>query len=270
MATIFAYPNTTGSGNCAILAPQENFYIPFLSNVGNWTQLRVAAYLSLCGSGGFQSQNNTESINLTAPNLGFYWGIGTFSTSFGYVTPQSVGCNFIGLSTFPSGSLSLLQVSNQGNGMAVSKAVGAGSSIYPMVSNNASVFGAFNGSIFSLPPLFQQTGGTGSTNYCVANTLVFTIFNKGLTGQFIAMNNAYDITGGSNLSVFSSFTDPGALRISAMNLGSTGGQPSLSLYYTTGCSPTGGPLPIPDTMYIHSPFNNNLLRVHTVLIEKYY
>jgi len=136
------------------------------------------------------------------------------------------------------------------------------------------MFGTYNlaGGVFSYPIQFQQTGGTGTGYYCVANTLVFTIFNKGLTGQSIAINNAWDYTGGSNYSVFSSFTDPALLRVSAQNLASTGLSPqaSASVYYTSGCSPTGGPLSIPDTMYIHSPFNNNLLRIHTLLIEKYY
>jgi hypothetical protein len=271
MATIVSYPNPTGSANCVLLASQENYYAPYLSNIGSWNQLRVSAYLAFCGSSGVFYPSTTESINLTAPNLGFYWGIGNFLTSLGsYLTPQSVGCNFIGTSTFPNGNVSLLQVSNEGNGMSITRTAGVGSTLYAMVSNGGTM--AAGNNLLSPPVQFQQSAATGSTGFCVANTLVFTIFNKGQTGQIISVISAFDITGGNNFVEYSSFTDTALLRVTSMNLLSSGGfnQASQNLYYTTGCIATGGPLPIPDTVYFHSPFNNNLLRIHNLLVEKFY
>lgn len=272
MATIYAYPNPTGSGNCAILASQENYYAPFLSNIGNWNQIRVSAYLSYCGSGsGFQYQTNTENITTSAPNLAWYWGIGSFASPVGLLTPLSTGANFIGISTYGNSNTYFLTQQQytppNGGGFCTVSTNSAGARGPVISSSNASFVTA---SIPSNAAVYvQPTGNTGSVNYCVANTLIFTISGRGQTGQQIFVNLSYDATGiGINAA---SYTDINSLRIASMNLAGSGllGNTSVSLYYTTGLVGGGGPLPIPDTVFFHSPFNNNLLRIHNLVVEKY-
>lgn len=262
MATIYSYPNPTGSGNCVILSSKENFYIPFLNNIGNWNQLRIAAYMSYCGTGsGFQNASANETLSNTAPNLSWYWGIGNFNTAGIYSTPLSSGCNFAGLSTF-GGNNTILTNSANGGGMQLVFR-GGPSEILGLVSNNGS-FSSSGGANLTIPT-FQPAGNTGSVNFTVANALLFSLINKGQTGQLMAISSSFDSTGQPN---YTSFTDISNLRISTMNFPNSGATTPF-YYYTSGASPTGGPLPLPDTMYFYSPLNSNLLRIHNVLIEKY-
>lgn len=265
MATIFQKSNPTGFANCAILAPQENYYAPFLSQIGPWNQIRVSAHLSYCGtgaSGGFTNGSLSESVVTNTANLGWYYGVGSFSTPVGVVTPISVGCNFIGASTYTQGGTTLALAQANGGGACISNAIGAN----PVVSlvANGTTYTTTQFSLFAWP-VFPPSGNTGSFNYCVPNTIVIQIFNAGLTGQQIGISPSFDETG-SNPN-YSSFTDIGPLRIGAMNLPSSGTM-KVS-FYTTGLVATGGPLPIPDTVFFRSPLNNNFLRIHSLLVEKY-
>lgn len=270
--TIYAYPNPTGSGNCAILAPQENYYAPFLSNIGNWTQIRVSAYLSYCGSGsGFQYQTNNETITNSGPNLAWYWGIGSFTSPLGLLTPLSTGANFIGISTYGASNTFFLtqqQYTPPNGGGFCTISTNSSLARGPVISSNNSTLATAaipNG----MGIFVQPTGNTGIVNYCVPNTLIFTISGRGQTGQQIFVNLSYDATGiGINAA---SYTDINLLRIASMNLAGSGilANASVSLYYTSGLVGGGGPLPIPDTVFFHSPFNNNMLRIHNLVVEKY-
>jgi hypothetical protein len=267
MATIYSYPNPTGFANCAILASQENYYAPFLSNVGNWTQLRVSAYLSYCGASGFQTSPIPETVTTTISSTAWYWGIGNFSSSLGLLTPVSAGCNFMGIATYGLGNTYFQYVGKSEGNSNVTYTLGQLRSPAEVFNGNtmvATLIGEGETAIF-----FQPYLNTGSGNYCVANTLIFTLFNKGNTGQQIAINNSYDITG-TNINS-SSFTEINTLRVAATNLLGSGAITNASavFYYTTGLVATGGPLPLPDTVYLHSPFVNNLLRIHNLVVEKY-
>ena len=270
MATIFAYPNPTGSGNCAVLSSQENYYAPFLPNIGTWTQLRVSAYLGYCGTSGSQSFTVPETLAITGPNLGWYWGIGNFSSSLGLLTPLSVGCNFVGVSSYGQGQ-TVFQFPQGAAANTNVTVVGTQTRMAALFTNGGNFSSTQNTAVDYL--YFQQHLNTGNVNYMVPSTLAYTIFNKGLTGQQVGMILSYDATGaaGSQQCNSASFPDLNALRAASMNLLGTGLQSSVSFvsYYTTGLVQTGGPLPIPDTVYFHSPFNNNLLRVHELLVEKF-
>jgi hypothetical protein len=272
MATIYQQPNPTGFSNCAILGSQENYYVPFLQNIGNWTQLRVSAYMSFCGTGSFQSPITPESITNSAPNLSWYWGIGNFTNSntLGTLTPTSAGCNFIGSSSYGQPS-TILSVGNVGPNLV-------NASTITSISNQIKSYGAAitNSSVssqlftFNMALFFPSSGSTGNVNYAVPLTMIFTIFNKGLTGQTVSMNINFDETG-SQLNQ-TSFVDIPQLRIASMNLLGSGAltNASLTFNYTTGLTSSGGPLPLPDTVYFHSPFNNNFLRIHGLLVEKFF
>lgn len=266
MATIFSKANPTGSANCAVLASLENYYAPFYSNIGTWTQLRVSAYLSYCGASGFNSSPVPETINTTAPNLAWWWGIGSFVSSLGLSVPISIGSNFIGISSYGQSS-TIFQY----------YATSAVSSVTTISTQTKMAVVSSNGSTYSSTVsaaadylFFQPYLNTGTVNYCVPTTMVFTIFNKGQTGQQIGFISSFDGTGG-NVNV-ASFTDIPLLRIASQNLLGSGieSNTSFTVYYTTGLVATGGPLPVPDTVYFHSPFNNNLLRIHNLLVEKFY
>src|ERR1700722_14012297 len=156
MATIFSQPNPTGNCNCAVLSPQENYYFPFLSNIGNWTQIRVGALMSYCGSGGFQSGPTAETLTLSAANLAWYFGVGNFSSPLGLLTPLSTGCNFVGTSTY-GGTQTVLALGIANGSTNIQR---NGSNFPYFLCSNGTNF--INTTSLSLNfPVFPPSGNTG-------------------------------------------------------------------------------------------------------------
>lgn len=267
MATIFQKSALTGVDQCIVLNSQEG-YTMSITGVGNWNELRISALLSYCGISGFNSNIYTESLGNTTPKAGWYWGLGTFTSSN---LPLTSGCNFVGVSTYPNTSNST-QIFFYSNASSVTYHFD-GVDLYYLASNNTNSTNSVNinqiGNSNASFPCFPPYGNTGNSNYCAPNSLIFKMTGQNQTGQSIFCYSNFDEVGG--VPTLNSYGDLFSLRLSSINLNHTGtaGSNLANFYWTTGFVATGGPLPIPNTMFIYSPFFYNLLRVHNVIIEKF-
>lgn len=257
MAYIEQKINATGVEQMTILLPQETFYVPFLSQLGgDWNELRISIYISYCGASTTTFNNTYTEESITNTNLsqfGWYFGIGNFSGNS--LIPYNSGANFVGgTNYFPSTSASIIPAGSV-NGLINNMGF--------LVTNNNLSSGTnsnnFPNNNINIPP----SNNTGNSNYCIPLTIGFKITNKGQVGQKILPYSASTDTAVS-------IADITSLRLNGINLPNSGSlNNSNSFYYTTGLLPNGGPLSIPDTVLLHSPFFNSYMRIHNIVVEKF-
>lgn len=232
MATIFEKVAASGE-RCIILDPREGVLYTF--NFGDWRQIRMAAFVSLTN---INDNNGAISDETITPNgLGrnqFYFG---FKDS-GLLVPVSTGSLFAGFvgSDSLTNNISITTSSN--------------------VLGGSNMISTLSGSLITSKTTFSNIFRVGTSGTNFANTGY---------GQFncVTLNRNASYTG---IAQFNSpsvdFTDVSlrnlrALLDSSVTLNANG--LCCSGYFSNDLN----------SAFIYSPFNNNRIRVHALVVEKY-
>lgn len=246
------YPVVAATDNACILNSRESLIYPF--SFGSWTELRFGFYLSTCTASAPNIAGESEQITIgTASSNTWFAG---FKDSQSNSFPLQTGCVFLGM-----GSIT-------GHGDAQFKNNNAyGNSIQTNL-----FYSSGNGNYFyqDYPGVnLHTTTGTEFTGYQVAyNGIKLTVANVGTTNQTFSLTHSYD-SANANASGINIATLRQSLRTFA--------NPSTTLtgFYTlnTGIAPPntfpGAPIPLPDAVFIYSPFYNSRMRVHSIVVEQY-
>jgi len=240
MATIFQKLPASGE-NCIILEPKESLIYPF--EFGNWNEIRITTTFS-CTS---LSDNNASWVNNDSVSYvsgqnqtnAFLYGI----CSSGFI-PERTG-TFIGCG--PDGVSRSLIITNFSNGIFFGgvNTYYAGT-IFNNIIRSAGSIGAFS---FS-----TQVETSGVANYAGYSSIGIKISNRGNSNQSYAVAER----GGGSI------TD-----VSIPKLRQYSSQILESDYLTGVFTSDGVALPIPDRLFIYCPLQQNRLRVHSIVIEKY-
>lgn len=248
MATIFQKALPVSGENCLILNQGEALIYPF--SVGSWTELRIGAFFSFTTASSDNATWSDETSNYTASKNGFFWGI----KDSGISLPISSGASFIGLgiNTSFAGATHVVTASQYVDGAA------PGSNFYQLFSTGTVVTGqTIGGTRLYLASATQQTGTTAFASY---NGIKIQITGLGTAGQSVRLSSSVD-------SLYTNDTSEVNLRqkLSAF----AGSATSTFAYFTSGFVGGSGPLTLPSSLFLYSPFFNNRVRVHSLVVEKY-
>jgi len=281
MATVFEkFPI---SGNCLILDPKEAYLCPL--DFGDWNQIRVSAAYSFTSVGNNGIITSETIAGSSSPNtsmfIGLYSGDGrlpfqenTAFVGFGngtgvdiFITNAEPGG---GQTTYAAMTFTDIQRPSQtaarpllsGFSLINSNAIKGGHGT-ALGSNDSRYFilgnGVLGGAALGLPMNFLVS--TGSSNFCVIETQIFTVVNKGLPGQSFNLcwsNNGASPKTNTSIDILKSYN----ANIAEANS-------FTGLYYNSNLTSTGSPVSLPDNLLIYFPFVANRARIHSVLVEKY-
>jgi hypothetical protein len=248
----FIYEKLPASGEkCLVLEPKEALFYPF--NFGSdWTTLRLGTVSSFAGVNDPNERFVAETQSTRYPSCNFYYG---FVYSPNNNIPYSENVVFVGISSRTG----------------VSDTVSLGSSTINITSSTNKSIVAINslitGNAFSnSTQMFQGVNidsATGTGAFASANQLELHINTTSKT--FRARANM-----GSVLSANypSSNTSTNLLR-SSMSAFSFSSFDTITGFYTSNFTETGDLLPFPDKVLIYSPFIQNRIRIHNLIVERY-
>jgi hypothetical protein len=249
MANIFEKIEGVTGEKCLVLGVREALIYPF--NVGSWSEIRVGYFYSFTTAESFNAATSQELVTSTQTNYkqAGYWGIKDSGVEF----PTRSGSVFIGIGQSPGGgngesyylsSLERLQLANV-----------AGGGNLTLLSIDSSV--ALSGNRGNLP--LSHTRYNGSGNYCDYFSQRFTLTVNGLgkTGIF------YSDYSESN--IVQPYTIP-ALRTKILGTTYTVRQTG---YLTSAFNGTTGEnVSVPNSLFVYTPYFNNRLRLHSIVVEK--
>jgi len=248
MATIFEKLPASGE-KCLILDSREALFYPFDFGTG-WTQIRLGtihSYTNLTDNGLFTN----ESITANSSANNFYYG-------FVYSPNNTL--------PFTPDTIAFVRASNTGAGITVS-----------LVSNSAlnMVASSAVGERYFASGR-QLRGSTAATAVLlVGSTAVNATGSTAFAGSCQCSLNI------NRIGKTYSFTDSAAVQLPTFNPGNTSTQNlrgpmaaqtfsnTMTGFYTVDGTAAGNLLPLPDKAVIYSPFINNRLRIHNIVVERY-
>jgi len=277
MATIFEKLPASGE-KCLILEPREALIYPF--DLGNWTQLRMSAAVSFTSTTDDNSFITSETVSSSnSPRGSMYWGL----YSGGGNLPFSNTSSFVGFGNKTGSSLVIGNANN--NGLPTYAALTIDSIFRPAtieahvlmngfssVGNHFSKSGHGLGDVFNLgyfalpstsPPSVTPSYLviSGEQNYCVIQSTLFNVINKGLPGQ------SFDLCWSNNGAT--PYTNVSIDVLKQCNANLNFSSRFTGVYYNSNCSSTGSPVDLPSNIILYFPFTSNRLRVHSILIERF-
>jgi hypothetical protein len=245
MATIF--DKGVSGDKCLILNPRESLFYDFDLGTG-WNELRIGINPSFTNATGDNSLASNETLGTVNPSDSFYFG---FTYSPNNTLPFSnTGNVFIGnfKTTGVANTVAL-------NGTEVRTSDGFGMG---MISSGVQKYG-FNTSVFPMLITPSYIQSTGSTNFIAVNYCRLIIKNK-----TFEMYWGRDSTTNNNVSL--SYLRSKINSNNGINNMITQGP--FTGFYTEDGTISSPILPYPNKVLIYSPFFNNRIRIHNLLIEK--
>lgn len=240
MATIFQ--KITGD-NCLILDPREALVYPF-SFGGQWTEVRMAMFVSLCSSNGDNTPPPFSIISDSSPSNKFYFGFKTNNNIF----PQTPNTLYVGaMSQQDEGTI----IASQGaNGIRVGSSASNSLSFVYNYNND------FNHQNAVLNPMLSPVHMDLDTGYFGFYSIKLSITPQNV---FSGANAIIDVIPGADSSI-------SALRLTATN--ATYGTVTTG-FFTQDSTITGLPAARPDAIFAYLPMFDSRMRIHNILIEKY-
>lgn len=239
MATIFEKLPASGD-KCLVLEPKESYFCPF--NLGDWNEIRLTAALSYTNvasnNTSWTDEGFTYSSGSAWPN-GFFMGVATSN-----FVPERTG-NFIGI--MPDGvTRSTLLFSSLGGIF-----FGGVNTYYAGMRSNRDIVAPLAGGVILMS---SPLSATGSGAYAGATTIGIKIENRNLPNQSfaVARKNNYEIS------------DVSIEKLKTYSTAIVNGDYSTGIF-----SKNSTPFEIPSGVYIYSPFVDNKIRIHSLVIEKY-
>jgi hypothetical protein len=244
----FIYEKLPASGEkCLILEPREALFYPFDFGTG-WSEIRlgtVNSFTDLTENGTF----TTDSCVTSVPGNGFYYGF-VYSPNnelpFTKDVIAFVRADLTGVAT----TVALNTSTSNVRGSSAEKLFVSGTSV--------------RGSVYQFA--VSMMGGTaasssGSGNFAGANVCRL-IINQ--TSKTFSFND----NGGIGLVTYpSNNTSTSRLRSSMSAFSFT--PIAITGYYTVDGTSGTDILPLPNKALIYSPFLNNRLRIHNLVVERY-
>lgn len=245
MATVFLKNPSSGS-KALILDPREAVVYPF--GFTGYSEIRMGAFISFSSSGSdigqYSNENTTVNFSTNKYNNVF---IGVKDS--GLNAPLESG-QYIG--TFSSTTGTLIKL-DSGNSIISDNfstlSIGAAERNFTGVLNNNSSH------VVNLPSINQVTGNTG---YAMFYGIGARFFNIGTTGQSFSGFSMKDTTPITNVSISN-------LQNKILNPATTTFAPEQ--FFTSGLTGGGGALPLPNSVYIYSPFLNNRIIIHSLIAQ---
>jgi hypothetical protein len=224
-----------------VLTARDGFMRKF--NFGSWTDMAVGMYFTgIVGNNSPLTSQENLTIVTHADRIAF-----GLKNSTNTILPGFEGSYFVGMGSSVSATNAAALVTSYGD-------------------NNGSNFGvAFNGTTIVSASLgiqntnleFPANGGTGVSSYNGFWVSRFTISNRGLSNQSIAVKSSRTGTvTGTDYSTDSLFS-----RINNVDWNVT----PVPLAWNDGVNA----LPIPDAVWIRMPFYTNIIRISSVAAVKF-
>ncbi len=249
MATIF---QKTTTGQCLVLDTRESLTYPF--NLGDWSEIRVGVELSMVtinSGNGFNTPYYTETASSNSYNNSFFMGF----RDTGSIFPNTVSGTYIGfvpMNNFPINVITNNQrIERTTNSNTPMGYISGGTTYITTLDNNSRC--VYVGS---------QSAVTGSSLYAAQHGFRVQIQNKGTTGQRMLLDTFNNTT---------TYVTPNASGLRSFMSAMTNTTSGIYCYLTAG-GPSGGQgaaLDFPNAFFIYNPFLGNLIRIHTLEIEKY-
>jgi hypothetical protein len=258
MATIYQKLAASGD-NCLILEPKEALLYPFSFDYTYIKMGMFVSYTTLEENNGYSATSETiASANLTTDYKNvFLCGFKDNSP----LNPLRSG-TFVGASVFKVGANNFLLKQSANNCITNTNTASGlisqtGTYSLFQYNSNWTTNDSLSSNCFPLP---TSTLATGSGAYAAFWGLSLKIANKGTTGQSVSLGIAKN----SYAAGFSDISNT-AMRNLMSDAFTEGSYSPLTSGFVSGA----GPLPLPNAVYVYSPFINNRLRIHSVLVEKY-
>lgn len=228
-----------------VLEPREALQRKF--DVGAWNEIRIGLYWNDCGLGTIPTASySTETVNFATYADALTIGLKDSATT---ILPGFSGSYFIGLASTGSNNVKVsgpISYSSRYESQTSSNLYGAG------FYGTSSYFGGQNLS-------YMDAYNSAQTNYCGIYVLRMVLNNSGSASQTISMYSFME----NNASVTSTN------YYSSYNLGAAMQPSSWSTVSTVTWNNGAIAYPIPDSLWIRTPFYNNRMRISAVKISKY-